>query len=193
MDDVIFAGTEKLAEKGFAEVYLNFEVDEKKFNGNSEISIGRKLFRDGTSEYFMNGLNCRLLDIQEFLSEVNTVSAKHGINPAHLLGLIASESGFNPKAQNPDTDAAGLLQFKPEVAERYGTTVDKILKMSRVEQMRYVDMYLKETLPNNPSLGQLYTSTLMPTYATERPDFELMAKDARYGSGNAQMLSLIHI
>ncbi len=57
MEDVIFAGTEKLAEKGFAEVYLNFEVDENKFNGNSEISIGRKLFRDGTSEYFMNGLN----------------------------------------------------------------------------------------------------------------------------------------
>ena len=49
MEDVIFAGTEKLAEKGFAEVYLNFEVDEKIFNGNSEISIGRKLFRDGTS------------------------------------------------------------------------------------------------------------------------------------------------
>ena len=126
---------------------------------------------------------------QEFLSEVNTVSAKHGINPAHLLGLIASESGFNPKAQNPDTNAAGLLQFKPEVAERYGTTVDKILKMSRVEQMRYVDMYLKDTLPKNPSLGQLYTSTLMPAYASESPDFELMAKDARYGSGNAQMYS----
>ena len=126
---------------------------------------------------------------QEFLSEVNTVSAKHGINPAHLLGLIASESGFNPKAQNPDTNAAGLLQFKPEVAERYGTTVDKILKMSRVEQMRYVDMYLKDTLPKNPSLGQLYTSTLMPSYASESPDFELMAKDARYGSGNAQMYS----
>ena len=75
MEDVIFAGTEKLAEKGFAEVYLNFEVDEKIFNGNSEISIGRKLFRDGTSEYFMNGLNCRLLDIQEFLSDVGIGSS----------------------------------------------------------------------------------------------------------------------
>tara|TARA_B100001778_G_scaffold330630_1_gene333446 strand:+ start:115 stop:1521 length:1407 start_codon:yes stop_codon:yes gene_type:complete len=142
------------------------------------------------NSYSLTGSAAELIgDDQEFLSEVNTVSAKHGINPAHLLGLIASESGFNPKAQNPDTDAAGLLQFKPEVAERYGTTVDKILKMSRVEQMRYVDMYLKETLPNNPSLGQLYTSTLMPTYASESPDFELMAKDARYGSGNAQMYS----
>ena len=56
MEDVIFAGTEKLQQKGFSEVYLNFEVDEAKFNGNSEISIGRKLFRDGTSEYFMLSL-----------------------------------------------------------------------------------------------------------------------------------------
>ena len=54
------------------------------------------------------------------------------------------------KAQNPDTNLKGLLQFKPEVEERYGTTVYKILKMSRVEQMRYVDMYLKDTLPKNP-------------------------------------------
>ena len=66
MEDVIFAGTEKLSEKGFAEVYLNFVVDADKFNGSEEISIGRKLYRDGASEYFMNGLNCRLLDIQEF-------------------------------------------------------------------------------------------------------------------------------
>ena len=36
MEDVIFAGTEKLSQKGFAEVYLNFEVDEKLFNGNSD-------------------------------------------------------------------------------------------------------------------------------------------------------------
>ena len=43
MEDVIFAGTEKLSQKGFAEVYLNFEVDEKLFNGNSEISIGLSL------------------------------------------------------------------------------------------------------------------------------------------------------
>ena len=43
MEDVIFAGTEKLQQKGFSEVYLNFEVDEAKFNGNSEISIWKKI------------------------------------------------------------------------------------------------------------------------------------------------------
>ena len=77
MEDIIFAGTEKLSAKGYSEVYLNFEVDEQLFNGNSEISIGRKLFRDGTSEYFMNGLNCRLLDIQEFLNDVGIGKQQH--------------------------------------------------------------------------------------------------------------------
>ena len=79
MEDVIFAGTEKLSEKGFAEVYLNFVVDADKFNGSEEISIGRKLYRDGASEYFMNGLNCRLLDIQEFLSDLGIGKQQHTI------------------------------------------------------------------------------------------------------------------
>ena len=79
MEDVIFAGTEKLSEKGFAEVYLNFVVDPEKFNGSEEISIGRKLYRDGASEYFMNGLNCRLLDIQEFLSDLGIGKQQHTI------------------------------------------------------------------------------------------------------------------
>ena len=79
MEDVIFAGTEKLSQKGFAEVNLNFEVDAEKFNGTDEISIGRKLYRDGQSEYFMNGLNCRLLDIQEFLSDVGIGKQQHTI------------------------------------------------------------------------------------------------------------------
>ena len=46
-EDVIFAGTEKLSAKGFSEVYLNFEVDEQLFNGNSEISIGRNMLKKG--------------------------------------------------------------------------------------------------------------------------------------------------
>ena len=107
MEDVIFAGTEKLSKKGFAEVYLNFEVDEKLFNGNSEISIGRKLFRDGTSEYFMNGLNCRLLDIQEFLNDVGIGKQQHIIISQGQIAEI-----LNSKPEDHRTtieEAAGIL------------------------------------------------------------------------------------
>ena len=110
MEDVIFAGTEKLAEKGFAEVYLNFVVDPEKFNGSEEISIGRKLFRDGASEYFMNGLNCRLLDIQEFLSDLGIGKQQHTIISQ---GQIAEILNSKPEDHRVTIEeAAGILPFK---------------------------------------------------------------------------------
>ena len=110
MEDVIFAGTEKLSAKGFSEVYLNFEVDEKLFNGNSEISIGRKLFRDGTSEYFMNGLNCRLLDIQEFLNDVGIGKQQHIIISQ---GQIAEILNSKPEDHRLTIEeAAGILPLR---------------------------------------------------------------------------------
>ncbi len=110
MEDVIFAGTEKLSQKGFAEVNLNFEVDANKFNGTDEISIGRKLYRDGQSEYFMNGLNCRLLDIQEFLSDVGIGKQQHTIISQ---GQIAEILNSKPEDHRITIEeAAGILPFK---------------------------------------------------------------------------------
>ena len=110
MEDVIFAGTEKLSAKGYSEVYLNFEVDEQLFNGNSEISIGRKLFRDGTSEYFMNGLNCRLLDIQEFLNDVGIGKQQHIIISQ---GQIAEILNSKPEDHRLTIEeAAGILPLR---------------------------------------------------------------------------------
>ena len=110
MEDVIFAGTEKLSQKGFAEVNLNFDVDSEQFNGTDEISIGRKLYRDGQSEYFMNGLNCRLLDIQEFLSDVGIGRQQHTIISQ---GQIAEILNSKPEDHRITIEeAAGILPFK---------------------------------------------------------------------------------
>ena len=110
MEDGIFAGTAKLSQKGFAEVNLNFEVDADKFNGTDEISIGRKLYRDGQSEYFMNGLNCRLLDIQEFLSDVGIGKQQHTIISQ---GQIAEILNSKPEDHRITIEeAAGILPFK---------------------------------------------------------------------------------
>ena len=110
MEDVIFAGTDKLSQKGFAEVNLNFYVEPEKFNGTEEISIGRKLYRDGQSEYFMNGLNCRLLDIQEFLSDVGIGRQQHTIISQ---GQIAEILNSKPEDHRITIEeAAGILPFK---------------------------------------------------------------------------------
>ena len=70
MEDVIFAGTAGRPPLGRAEVTLTID------NGDgalpidySEVSITRRMFRDGASEYEINGSSCRLLDIQELLSD----------------------------------------------------------------------------------------------------------------------------
>ena len=80
MDDVIFAGTAKRPALGRAEVSLTID--------NSvgilpiefiEVTITRTLFRTGDSEYAINGVPCRLLDIQELLSDTGVGRQQHVI------------------------------------------------------------------------------------------------------------------
>ncbi len=70
MEDVIFAGTSGRAPLGRAHVSLTIDnADGALPIEYSEVTISRTLFRAGGSEYAINGRNCRLLDIQELLSD----------------------------------------------------------------------------------------------------------------------------
>jgi chromosome segregation protein len=70
MEDVIFAGTSGRAPLGRAEVTLTIDNHDGALPIEyTEVSITRRMFRDGASEYEINGNSCRLLDIQELLSD----------------------------------------------------------------------------------------------------------------------------
>ena len=70
MEDVIFAGTAGRAPLGRAEVTLTVDNNDGALPIEyTEVSITRRMFRDGASEYEINGNACRLLDIQELLSD----------------------------------------------------------------------------------------------------------------------------
>jgi len=70
MEDVIFAGTATKGPLGRAEVLLTIDnVDGALPIDYSEVTISRTLFRNGGSEYAINGEQCRLLDVQELLSD----------------------------------------------------------------------------------------------------------------------------
>jgi chromosome segregation protein len=70
MDDVIFAGTAGRPPLGRAEVTLSIDNSDGALPIEyAEVSITRRLFRSGESEYEINGQHCRLLDIQELLSD----------------------------------------------------------------------------------------------------------------------------
>src|SRR5690625_2473004 len=70
MEDVIFAGTSGRSELGRAEVELTIDnTDGALPIEYAEVTISRTMFRNGGSEYAINGSSCRLLDVQELLSD----------------------------------------------------------------------------------------------------------------------------
>jgi chromosome segregation protein len=78
MEDVIFAGTAVRPALGRAEVSLTLDNGSGRLELDlAEVTITRRLYRDGTSEYEMNGTPCRLLDIQEILSDSGVGRHQH--------------------------------------------------------------------------------------------------------------------
>ncbi|EUA34079.1 recF/RecN/SMC N terminal domain protein [Mycobacterium xenopi 3993] len=70
MEDVIFAGTSSRPPLGRAEVTVTIDNSDNALPIEySEVSITRRIFRDGASEYEINGSSCRLMDVQELLSD----------------------------------------------------------------------------------------------------------------------------
>jgi len=116
-----------------------------------------------------------------FLYEVRRVADALKIHPADLLGLMASESGLDPKAQNK-SGATGLIQFMPDTAAGLGTSTGALKNMTRTEQMKYVEKFLKKTLKGVPlkdgkvSAGNLYTAVYLPAFAAKDPSYIVAKK-----------------
>ena len=111
MDDVIFVGTQRRAALGRAEVTLTIDNSDQKLPIEfSEVTIRRTLFRSGDSEYELNGVACRLLDIQELLSDSGVGRTQHVIVSQGQLDGILSASPEERRAVIEE--AAGVLKFR---------------------------------------------------------------------------------
>ena len=119
MDDVIFAGTSKRPALGRAEVSLTIDNSSGLLPMEfTEVTITRILFRSGDSEYLINGVPCRLLDIQELLSDSGVGRQQHVIISQ---GQIDAVLNARPEERRLIIEeAAGVLKFRrrKEKAER---------------------------------------------------------------------------
>jgi chromosome segregation protein len=89
MDDVVFAGTATRPAVSRAEVSLTFDNSDGFLPIDlNEITITRRLYRDGTSEYEMNRTPCRLLDIQELLSDGGVGRHQHVLVSQGQIGSV---------------------------------------------------------------------------------------------------------
>jgi hypothetical protein len=120
-------------------------------------------------------------DDPEFANAVNAVAKHFNIRANDLLGLMASESGLNPAA---GSHHVGLIQFSPGAARGAGTTQAKLKKMSRAQQMPYVQKYLENVgLPKGSTAGHLYTAVFLPAFVNKPADFVIATKDGSLPSG----------
>ena len=119
MDDVIFAGTQKRQALGRAEVSLTIDNAAGLLPIEfSEVTITRTLFRNGDSEYSINSVPCRLLDIQELLSDSGVGRQQHVIISQGQIDAV-----LNARAEDRRLiieEAAGVLKYRrrKEKAER---------------------------------------------------------------------------
>lgn len=98
----------------------------------------------------------------EFLLKVLEIADKLGVRPDDLMAVMAWESWLNPHNQNPNpsSTATGLLQFVEAVANKLGTSTQKLLQMSAVEQLEYVYAYLKPAEGHLDTVEDIYTAVL---------------------------------
>ncbi|HET9452093.1 MAG TPA: AAA family ATPase, partial [Aggregicoccus sp.] len=123
MEDVIFNGSESKAPLGMAEVSLTFHVDDTdtlapQYQGFPEITVTRRLFRSGESEYLINKTVCRLLDITELLLGTGVGTKAYSIIEQGRVGLIVSSKPEDRRGIIEE--AAGISKYKArrKAAER---------------------------------------------------------------------------
>ncbi|MFM1957950.1 MAG: chromosome segregation protein [Actinomycetota bacterium] len=111
MEDVIFAGTETKGPLGRAEVQLTIDnTDGALPIEYSEVTISRVLFRNGASEYAINGETCRLLDVQELLSDSGLGREMHVIVGQGQLDTVLRATPIERRAFIEE--AAGILKYR---------------------------------------------------------------------------------
>ena len=134
MDDVIFAGTSNRPALGRAEVALTIDNSDGQLPTEfSEVRISRTLFRSGDSEYSLNGVPCRLLDIQEMLSDSGVGRTQHVIISQ---GQIDAVLNARPEDRRLIIEeAAGVLKFRKRREKAQRRLVATEANLTRIQDL----------------------------------------------------------
>lgn len=144
MEDVVFAGTDKRKPLGFAEVTLVLDNSEKDLPIEySEVSVTRRVFRSGESEYYINKNSCRLKDIKELF--MDTGVGKDGysiIGQGRIDEILSSKSEGR---RNIFEEAAGIVKYKSrkeEAEKKLEKTEENLIRINDI-----VDELEKQIVP----------------------------------------------
>ena len=159
MDDVVFAGTADRPAHSRAEVTLVMDNSDRAVPLNlDEVAVTRRLFKGGTSEYEINGAACRLLDIQELLSDSGLGRRQHlivgqgrldtvlGGNPAQRREIIEDAAGIRKhrirkakairRLEQSDADSLRVQDIIKELDRRRRPLRKQVRNAERYEELR---------------------------------------------------------
>ena len=116
MEDVIFAGTQFRKPVGLAQVALTLDNSDCQLDIDySNVTISRRLYRSGESEYLINNTSCRLKDVQQLF--MDTGIGKEGYSIIGQGKIDAILSGKTEERRKLFEEAAGIVKFKSRKEE----------------------------------------------------------------------------
>ncbi len=137
MEDVIFSGSSNRAPLGMASVSLTFSTDDgvvpPQYSGFSEISVTRRLYRSGESEYLINKVPCRLRDILDLF-----LGTGAGTKAYSVIAQGQVEFAVNAKPEERRRlieEAAGISKFKSRrdaAVRRMESTQNNLLRLGDI-------------------------------------------------------------
>ena len=141
-EDLIWSGSHSVARSNRASVVIVFDNTKKIFPklDYDEVSIERAVFRDGTSEYSINGSRVRLRDVQELLAGANIGETGHHIISQGEADRILASHPRERRAMLEDALGLKIFEFKKQEAER---------KLEKTEDnVREVEALRREIAPH---------------------------------------------
>jgi len=137
MEDVIFSGTDKRKPLGFSEVTIIFDNKDGIIPIDySEVSVTRRMFRSGESEYYINKNSCRLKDIKELFMDTGVGKDGYSIIGQGRVDEILSTKSEDRR--NIFEEAAGIVKYKAKKEEG-----EKKLEKTEENLLRINDILLE--------------------------------------------------
>ena len=134
MEDVIFSGTVARKPVGFASVTLTLDNADRALNSeDDEVSITRKLYRSGDSEYKINGKNVRLKDINELFMDTGLGRDGYSIiGQGRIAEIVSAKSN---ERRDIFEEAAGISKFrykKVEAERKLSAAQDNLIRLNDI-------------------------------------------------------------
>ncbi|MCK4534028.1 MAG: chromosome segregation protein SMC [Syntrophobacterales bacterium] len=137
MEDVIFNGSDDAPAVGMAEVSITLESNghrvPEKYASYREITVSRKIFREGESEYCINKVPCRLLDVKEFFMDVGVGARTYSIVEQERIASLV-EAKPEDRRQFIE-EAAGIMKYKTRrdsAARKMEATKQNIIRLNDI-------------------------------------------------------------